>query len=256
MQYTRALVRPPSSNFADGITSSDEGPPDLARAIEQHCAYCRALEECGLEIVELPADPKHPDGCFVEDTAILMEHGAIALRPGAPSRVGEVASVVEALRSQFQEIAQIFAPGTVDGGDVCETDGHFLIGLSSRTNELGARQLARLLGDLQCTSSIVDIRGSRLLHLKTGLAYLSNSCMVVTEDVPRVPELSQYELIPVPAEERYAANCVLVNDRVLVAAGYPMLAGLLKARRYDVVPVEMSEFRKMDGGLSCLSLRL
>jgi dimethylargininase len=256
MPYTHALVRPPASNFGDGLTSCNEGAPDIALALDQHRAYCHAIEECGLEITELPADPLYPDGTFVEDTAIVMAHGAVALRPGAPSRVGEVASVIAALRPHFREIAQIFAPGTVDGGDVCEADGHFLIGLSSRTNEQGARQLARLLGDLQCTSSIVDIRGNRLLHLKSGLAYLGNGCMAVTAEFARHPALSRYEKIPVQAEERFAANCIRVNDRLLVAAGYPKFADALAAKRFNIVQLEMSEFRKMDGGLSCLSLRL
>ena len=255
MVYTRALVRPPASSFADGLTSCDEGQPDIGLALDQHLAYCRALEECGLEVTVLPADPAYPDSTFVEDTAIVTAEGAIATHPGAPSRVGEVDSVVAALLRHFREVVQIFAPGTVDGGDVCEADGHFLIGLSSRTNEQGARQLARLLGDLQYTSSIVDIRGSRLLHLKAGLAYLGGGRMVVTEDIPRVPAFSRYEQIPVRGAERYAANCIRVNDRVLVAMGYPGLADMLTARRYNVLPLEMSEFRKMDGGLSCLSLR-
>lgn len=255
MSYTHAIVRRPASNFADGLTSSDEGAPDIGLALEQHRVYCHALEECGLEITELPADPLHPDSTFVEDTAIVMAHGAIALRPGAPSRVGEVESVVAALRHHFPDVPRIFAPGTVDGGDVCEADGHFLIGLSSRTNELGARQLERRLGDLQCTSSLVDIRSSRLLHLKSGLAYLGNGCIAITAELARDPALSRYEKIPVLAEERYAANCVRVNDCVLVAAGYPKFADMLVTKRYNVVRIEMSEFRKMDGGLSCLSLR-
>jgi dimethylargininase len=255
MPYSHALVRLPASNFGDGLTSAGDGPPDIRVALDQHRRYCHALEECGLEITELPADPQYPDSCFVEDTAIVTAHGAIATRPGAPSRAGEVGSVVAALRRHFREVAQIFAPGTVDGGDVCQTDDHFLVGISSRTNEVGARQLTRLLADLQCTSSIVDIRGSRLLHLKSGLSYLGDNRMVVTEDVPRVAAFSRYELIPVRAEEGYAANCIRANDRVLVAAGYPKFADTLAARGYVIVPIEMSEFRKMDGGLSCLSLR-
>ena len=255
MAHTRALVRPPASTFADGLTRSDEGPPDIGLALDQHRAYCQALEECGLEVTALPADPGFPDSTFVEDAAIVTEQGAIAMRPGAPSRAGEVEGVVAALRSYFREVAQIFAPGTVDGGDVCEVDSHFLIGLSARTNEQGARQLARLLGDMQYKSSIVDIRGSRLLHLKTGLAYLGTGCVAVTHELAREPALNRYEKIPVQADERYAANCIRVNDYVLVASGYPKIADQLAARRYHVKPVEMSEFRKMDGGLSCLSLR-
>lgn len=257
MAFTRALVRAPSPNFADGLTSADEGAPNIGLALQQHRAYCQALAECGLEVTTLPADPGHPDSTFVEDTAIVTAHGAIAMRPGAPSRQGEVESIVAELRRHFRDVARIEAPGTVDGGDVCEADDHFLIGLSSRTNEQGARQLAGLLGDLRSTTSIVDIRGIKtLLHLKSGLSYLGNNRLMVTEDLPRVGAFRRYEQIPVSPEERYAANCIRVNERVLVAAGYPRITDMLVARRYQVVQLEMSEFRKMDGGLSCLSLRL
>ena len=257
MIFTRALVRPPPPTFRDGLTSANEGAPDIGLALEQHRAYCQALMTCGLEITMLPADPEHPDSTFVEDTAIVTARGAIAMRPGAPSRQGEVESIVAALRHQYRDVARIEAPGTVDGGDVCEADDHFLIGLSSRTNEHGARQLAGLLGELRSTTSIVDIRGIKtLLHLKSGLAYLGDNRLIVTEDLPRVAAFRRYEQIPVRPEERYAANCIRVNDRVLVAAGYPRITEILAARRYEVVQLEMSEFRKMDGGLSCLSLRL
>ena len=253
--YAHALVRPPAANFGSGITSAHQGPPDIRLALEQHQGYCRALEECGLEIIELPADPQYPDSCFIEDTAIVTAHSAIATRPGAPSRAGEVASVIVALRDHYRDVPQIFAPGTVDGGDVCQTDDHFLIGISSRTNEVGARQLTRLLADLEYTSSIVDIRGTRLLHLKSGLSYLGDNRIVVTEDIPRVAAFQRYDQIAVRAEEAHAANCIRVNDYVLMAAGYPKLTDMLVARRYHVQSLEMSEFRKMDGGLSCLSLR-
>ena len=256
MTFTRALVRPPASSFAAGITSADEGAPDLRLARLQHRDYCRALADCGLELTVLPAVEAFPDGTFVEDTAIVTERGAIALNPGAPSRQGEVESVVAALASHYEKIARIEAPGTVDGGDVCDADGHFLIGLSSRTNEEGARQLAACLAEFQYTSSIVDIRGSRLLHLKSGIAYIGDERLVVTEDLPKFPAFRLYERIPVRSDERYAANCIRVNDRVLVADGYPRITDMLLARRCRVVQLDMSEFRKMDGGLSCLSLRL
>ena len=256
MPFTRALVRPPSPNFADGLTNADQGAPDIGLALEQHRTYCQALADCGLEVTTLPADPLHPDSTFVEDTAIVTARGAIAMRPGAPSRQGEVESVVTELRHHYRDVARIEAPGTVDGGDVCQADDHFLIGLSSRTNEQGARQLAGFLGDLRSTTSIVDIRGRPLLHLKSGLAYIGDNRLLVTEDLPRVAAFQRYDLIPVHPEERYAANCIRVNERVLVAAGYPRITGILAARRYQVVQLEMSEFRKMDGGLSCLSLRL
>ena len=256
MRYTRAIVRPPPPTYAAGISAANEGAPDLNRAMAQHQAYCLALEQCGLAVSVLSADADFPDSCFVEDTAVLTARGAIATRPGASSRSGEVSSVVAALHPYFSEIARIAAPGTVDGGDICEAEGHFLIGLSLRTNDEGARQLAALLGDIGCPSDVIDIRKSRsLLHLKTGMSYLGDGRMVVTSDVPRTAALAPYELIEVPGTERYAANCISINDKVLIAAGYPQTRAAIEACGYETIALEMSEFRKMDGGLSCLSLR-
>ena len=256
MRFDYAIVRLPGPDLELGLTTSQEGPPALSRALQQHAAYCAALERCGLRVTALPADSRFPDGCFVEDTAILTPRGAIATRPGAPSRQGEVASVVEALAGFFEQVARIDAPGTVDGGDVCEADGHYLIGLSARTNAAGAGQLAALLADLGYSSDVVDMRSSRrLLHLKTGIAYLGDGRMIVTSDVPRGDPLASYELIEVPETERYAANCLRVNDCVLVAAGYPVVRAAVEDCGYEVLELGMSEFRKLDGGLSCLSLR-
>lgn len=256
MRYTRAIVRPPPLTYARGITSANEGTPDLQLALAQHQAYCLALEQCGLAVSVLSPDAEFPDSCFVEDTAVLTARGAIATRPGAPSRAGEVSSIVAALHPYFAEVTSITAPGTVDGGDVCEAEGHFLIGLTTRTNDEGALQLASLLGDIGFPSSVIDLRGSRrLLHLKTGLSYLDDGRMLIASDVPRTAALAPYELIDVPDAERYAANCLCLNDRVVIAEGYPATRAALESCGYDILPLGMSEYRKMDGGLSCLSLR-
>ena len=145
MFFTHALVRPPAASFADGLTSSGLGLPDLELALQQHDAYCRALGRLGLSLVSLPPDPRFPDSTFVEDAAIVTSRGAILTRPGAPSRAGEVAAVGAALERWFPELDRISPPGTVDGGDVCEAGEHFFIGLSQRTNEAGAAQLAAWL---------------------------------------------------------------------------------------------------------------
>lgn len=256
MRFTRAIVRPPPPTYAAGVTSAHEGAPDLPLALVQHQAYCLALEQCGLAVSVLSADADFPDSCFVEDTAVLTARGAIATRPGVPSRAGEVSSIVAALHPYFSEIASITAPGTVDGGDICEAEGHFLIGLSHRTNDEGARQLAGLLGDIGFPSSFIDIRGSRrLLHLKTGISYLDDGRMLLTGDVPRAASLAPYELIEVPDAERYAANCLCLNDRIVMADGYPATRAALESCGYEILALGMSEYRKMDGGLSCLSLR-
>src|SRR4051794_5619455 len=173
MPFTRAIVRPPAATFAGGITSSGLGPPDLELARKQHEAYCRTLERLGLSLVRLAPDPEFPDSTFVEDAAIVTSGGAILTRPGAPSRAGEVASVGAALGRWFPELDQIAAPGTVDGGDVCEAGPHFFIGLSARTNAEGAAQIAAWLAGRGFGSSVIDIREMPgLLHLKTGLSWL------------------------------------------------------------------------------------
>ena len=204
----------------------------------------------------LAADERHPDGTFVEDTAIVAARVAVATLPGAPTRAGEVSAVAAALRRFRPDLESIAAPGTLDGGDVCQVGEHFLIGVSERTNEIGAKQLAAILARHGYTSSLVDIRGHRtLLHLKSGIAYLGEHRFTVSADALGLEALPGYERIVADEAEAYAANCVRVNDVVLLAAGYPRLAARLGERGYTVLTLEVSEFQKMDGGLSCLSLR-
>ncbi len=254
--FRRALVRPPASNFADGLTTVDLGVPDFETALAQHERYCEALERCGLALTRLPPDFRYPDSTFVEDTAILTGGVAILTRPGAPSRQGEVAAIEESLSSFFSGFARIAAPGTVDGGDVCEAGRHVFIGLSERTNAEGARQLARDLAGAGLTSSVVDIRGvAPILHLKSGIAWLDARRLVVIEELAEDPAFRGWDLAPVASEEAYAANLVTVNGSVLVAEGFPRLAQTLRDLGHRPLALDMSEFRKMDGGLSCLSLR-
>ncbi|MBS0373062.1 MAG: N(G),N(G)-dimethylarginine dimethylaminohydrolase [Proteobacteria bacterium] len=255
-RFTRALLRTPGDNYAAGITTSAEGAPVIARALEQHRRYQAALESCGLKTTTLPADPRYPDGTFVEDVAIVTPRGAVITRPGADARRGETEVVAAALAQLGCPSTRVEAPGTVDGGDVCETDDGVLIGITARTNEAGAAQLAARLGDLGLRATTVDIRAvAGLLHLKTGIAYLGDGRLAIQANLPALPAFARYELVRVEPAEGYAANCVRVNDRVLVAAGYPRFADALARLGYDPLPLEMSEFRKMDGGLSCLSLR-
>ncbi|MBK9089458.1 MAG: N(G),N(G)-dimethylarginine dimethylaminohydrolase [Holophagales bacterium] len=256
MTFTRAIVRPPSATFAEGLTTAGLGPPDLPAALAQHAAYLAALEACGLEVTTLPPDDRFPDSTFVEDTAVLARGLAVLCRPGAPSRAGEVDAIRPALEAFFHSSAAIEAPGTVDGGDVCEAGDHVFIGVSERTNEGGARQLASLLSPLGLGSSVVDIRGiPGLLHLKSGIAWLGGRTLALTDLLASRPEFRGWSRLPVPPGEEYAANAVLVNGRVLLAAGFPRFEGAVRALGLPTVPLDMSEFRKLDGGLSCLSLR-
>jgi dimethylargininase len=257
MEFSKAIARLPGTRFADGLTmSASQGRPDLRIALEQHADYCGALHDCGLELTILPADERFPDGTFVEDTAVIAPRVAVLTRPGAQSRVGEVPAVAVALRQFRQELAQIEPPGSVDGGDVCQAGNHFFIGVSARTNRAGAAQLVGILARHGYSSSLVDIRGRQnLLHLKSGLSYLGERRLLMAPGFAGTEAMSAYQRIEVDAAEAYAANCVRVNDHVLLAAGYPQLAARLGELGYAVRCVDMSEFRKMDGGLSCLSLR-
>ena len=159
--FTKAIVRPPCTNFAAGLTTVDLGAPDFERALKQHEVYCQTLESCGLDVIRLPPDEQHPDSTFVEDTAILTARGAVITRPGAPPRLGEATQIAPLIRDNFSNVHLIEEPGTVDGGDVCEAGEHFFIGLSQRTNEHGARQLAGFLESFGYTSSLIDVRGGR-----------------------------------------------------------------------------------------------
>jgi dimethylargininase len=269
--FTRAIVRPPSRNFAAGLTTAGLGAPDYQLALEQHAAYCAALEQRGLQLIRLEADERYPDSCFVEDAALIVEDSrtktkhAVLTRPGALSRRGEIDHMKSELSDLFTSLDEIRSPGTLDGGDVCEAGTHFFIGISERTNEEGARQLAEILATHGCTSGFVDIRtrthaqdarATSLLHLKSGLAYLGDKTLVITEALANHEEFRGYDLIEVETGEEYAANCIEVNGLVLMAVGYPCFKTKLRDELdYETLSLEMSEFQKMDGGLSCLSVR-
>ena len=256
MRLFHAIVCPPAHNFAEGLTTVDLGVPDYTCALAAHEQYCQALRECGVLVEYLDADPTYPDSTFVEDTAILTGNMAIFANPGAPSRAGEVAAVADALNSWFRSGDRIDDPGTLDGGDICDADAHFLIGVSARTNEAGAAQLSEILARQGYRCDCIDIRSTPgILHLKSGIAYIGDNRMVVIDALADHPALASYELIRVDPEEAYAANCVRIKDRVLFPAGYPRLAARLRGLGYTLVELDMTEFQKMDGGLSCLSLR-
>lgn len=254
--FRHAIVRRPGASLAAGLTRVDLGPPDVTLALRQHDAYCDALRDAGVAVSVLPADERFPDGTFVEDTAIVLPEGAIVTRPGAPSRAGETDAIAAAIAAHYLTLARIEAPGTVDGGDICVAGRHVFIGRSARTNAEGAAQLAQWLARCGYTSVEVDIGGiGSILHLKSGLAALAGDRLLLIEELAGHPAFADHERLVIDAGEAYAANAVQVNDAVFIAAGYPKLARGLAAQGYRPVALDMSEYAKLDGGLSCLSLR-
>ena len=254
---THAIVRSPSRNFADGLTSSGLPAPDHKLAVKQHDEYCLALENLGLRLIRLPADERYPDSTFVEDTAILTERAAVITRPGAPSRRSEVNDTTQTLNQFYPSVQTISAPGTLDGGDVCQVGDRFFIGFSERTNEDGATQLGAILKTAGYACTFIDIRdlSPRLLHLKSGLAYLGGNKLVVDAELSHRAEFQGFEIISPEADEAYAANCLAFGNTVLIAAGHPRFEAQLRPHGFNTRALGMSEFQKMDGGLSCLSLR-
>ena len=247
--YTKAIVRRPGRNFAEGITSANLGKPDFEKALDQHSAYCDALKECGLELIVLEADERYPDGCFVEDTAIVTSEVAIISRPGAASRMGEEAEI-SGILSEFRKIETIKHPGTLDGGDVLRAGNHFFIGISGRTNRDGARQLSAILSKYNYTASETEV--GQGLHLKSGIAYLGKGNFISAEGFSKIAGSSS--IIIIDQDESYSANCLQANDFLMIPGGFPKSKKKIVEFGYNIIELEMSEFRKMDGGVTCLSL--
>jgi len=253
VRFARAITRSPSYSFADGLTAAGLGAPDVALARRQHDAYVEALRHCGLEVEVLPAIEGFPDSTFVEDAAVPFEEVAVLCRPGASSRRGEVAAIESAVAAHFEHVATIAEPGQLDGGDVMVVEREVFVGLSGRTDDNGVAQLSAILTPHGYTVTGVTVEGG--LHLKSDVAYLGDGDLVVTGPLSDDPALGRFRRIELPENESYAANCVRINDHVVLPDGFPKALALIEARGYDPVVVDVSEFQKMDGGVSCLSLR-
>ena len=254
--FHNVIVRRPCRRLVEGITSNPQlGKPDYEKALQQHDTYIEALKSCGVNVTVLPADERYPDSCFVEDPAVITPACAIITNPGAESRNGEKDEIISAIRAFFPEdkIEYIQAPGTLEGGDVMMVGDHFYVGRSARTNEEGIRQFISILEKHGLSGSEVTL--TEVLHLKTGVNYLENNNMLVSGEFVSKEEFAKYNRIQIPEEESYAANCIWVNGTVIVPLGFPAVEKAVREAGYLVILVDTSEYRKVDGGLSCLSLR-
>lgn len=254
--FRQTIVRRPAISMLDGITSAPElGKPNYDLALKQHDNYISALKACGVDVLVLDAMEAFPDSCFVEDVAVCTKSCAIITNPGVSSRNGETAGIIEAIKKFYPEekIEYITSPGTLDGGDVMMVGNHFYVGLSARTNQEGADQLFMALNKYGMTGEVVPLE--EILHLKTGLAYLEQNNLLVGGEFITSRLFKDFNKVIISPEESYACNCIWVNGTVIVPAGYPSTQSRIEALGYKVIVVDTSEYRKLDGGLSCLSLR-
>ena len=251
--FETAIVRRPGKSMVRGLTTAELGSPDYQKALLQHKEYINVLKECGLEVLILPEDEQYPDSTFVEDVALLTKTHAIITNPGAPSRRGETTEIKKVLREFYTTIVEVKEPGRVEAGDIMMVDSHFYIGISNRTNRDGAQQVIAYLEEYGMSGSVVELE--KVLHLKTGVAYLEHNNLVACGEFVTNAEFQRFNILEIDEDESYAANCVWVNERVLIPKGYPKAKETVESAGYETNEVDVSEFRKLDGGLSCLSLR-
>lgn len=251
--FTKAIVRKPGLNFYEGITTSALGKPDYREAVRQHTAYGKALKSCGLKLTVLEPSPRYPDAPFVEDTVVIAGKTAIITCLGDIRRRGEEKKIELELANHFT-IKKIQFPGTVDGGDVLKIENHYYIGLSQRTNGDGAVQLAGFLSQAGFSSSFVEVKN--ILHLKSGINYIGNNTILALKGLEFLDEFKKYQIIEVKESESYSANCLLINGNLLIPSGFPETRKKIAELPYGyrLIELEMSEFEKMDGGLTCLSV--
>jgi dimethylargininase len=251
--FKNAIVRLPAPALINGLTSANLGRPDYAKACEQHSKYIDLLRMLRLTVEVLPQNDQYPDSTFIEDVALCTKQCAVITSPGALSRRGETEGMSMVLSKYYDNIESIALPGTIEAGDIMMVGNHYYIGLSERTNNKGADQMIRILEKYGMTGSKVPLM--KMLHLKSGVSYLENNTMLVCGEFADNEAFKKYNRIEVDSSESYAANSLWINGKVIVPQGYPATRQKIEMAGYETITLDVSEFRKLDGGLSCLSLR-
>jgi dimethylargininase len=233
------------------LTFHAKEPIDIKKAIAQHEAYEECLRGLGARVVSLAADPDLPDAVFVEDAAIVVDEIAVIPMMGAASRRPETESLARAL-SVYRPLKFMQSPGTLDGGDVMRIGRRIFVGASSRTNAAGIVQLRAALAEFNYEVTAVDVR--QCLHLKSGCSYVGRNSILVNREWVDVMRLAGFELIDVPRSEPGAANALLIEDVVIVPSAFPRTIALLEAHGFIVKAIDVSEFQKAEGGVTCKSI--
>jgi dimethylargininase len=251
--FNSAIVRAPGCTVVNGLRAMPGPPVTFDAVMAEHQAYIAALRSAGVDVTVLNPLEQYPDSIFVEDPALVFSRAAILLRPGAPSRMAEAGELAPALAARFPEVLPM-SEGFADGGDILVTPDNVLIGLSARTNEVGAAALQRLLKSIGLTSKVVRVPAGTL-HLKTDCSLVDEETALTTAEFANSGLLEGVRALVVPEAERAVTNALRVNDVLFVRAGFPRTQEMLAKRGLNVVPLPASEIGKLDAGLSCMSLR-
>ena len=251
--FTDALVRRPGASVVKGLRAGAGADPGLADVLAEHAGYVAALREAGLAVTELDPLEDYPDAIFVEDPALVFTQGAVLLRPGAPSREAEGQFLRAELTARFPVLLEQ-TEGYADGGDVLVMPDKAFVGLSARTDRLGAETLIGLLGQLGIAAVVADTP-PEVLHLKTASSLINEETVLATRPLAKSGIFSDYRVIEVPAHEEGGANVLRVGDHLLVGAGYPRLIDLLDGFGARVVPIPNAAIAMIDAGFTCMSLR-
>jgi len=254
--FTHAISRRPSADLTAGLRAVDVGDPDANLFAQHHADYVATLREAGVEVTVLDPLPDYPDAVFVEDTALCLPKGAILMRPGAPSRQGEVAHMAPALRALYGDaVAEITAPGRIEGGDILITEREVLVGTSERTDQAGIDMLRQELDRLGHALRVVETPPG-VLHFKTDCSLVDPETVLSTRRLAASGCFDGYRVLHVPEGEEAAANAIRVNGFVLMADGFPKTAEMLEREGFTTRRIGNTEAAKLDGGMSCLSLRI
>lgn len=251
--FTHALLRSPGRSVTDGLRAHDGPGPDYDAVLREHAAYAETLRTTGVSVELLEPLEAFPDSIFVEDPALVFGDGAILLNPGADTRRGEVEAIAPVLERNFPQVIRL-GKGFADGGDVLVTPGKVMIGLSARTDRVGAEALADALAQLGRTAEIVD-PPREALHLKTIATLIDAETILTTRAGEASGLFAGFRTIVLDAGEEAAANALRINDTVLLSAGFPRIAERLDREGYGLALVDTTHVARIDAGLSCMSLR-
>ena len=252
--FTHAIVREPGESVVKGLRSDRDAMPSLEGVRREHGTYVAALRAAGLDVDVLPPLEQFPDSVFVEDPALVFPEGAILLRPGAPTRLGEREDMRVALKRHFQRVTELEGDEYADGGDILATPELVFIGMSARTNRTGAEALLAKLAQLGRKARIAETPKS-ILHFKTAVSLLSEDTVLAMRPMAESGIFASFKVIVVPAGEEAAANALRANDTIFVGDRFPRTADVFAKEGFAVKPLPVTEIGKLDAGLSCMSLR-